>query len=161
MNLISDELNSVICEQLGHEKYNSSLYLYIAGYLKNKGFDNIAKLFEGQHQEEFNHSKMIYDLLTDMNSPVCIPEISEINMEFSSIVDVAKAYLDREILTTESLNSIKKMAIEEDNPVVEEFIRDMIKLQLHEYAEATSFMDKAEIIGTDWKFVLLWEIALK
>lgn len=161
MNLISDELNSALCEQLGHEKFNANLYLFVAGYLKNMGFDNLAKIFEEQHDEETSHSKMIYTILTDLNSPVSIPEISEVTLPISGIVDIATAYLDREVLTTNSLDEIKKMAIDENCPVVEEFVRDMIKLQQKEYEEATTFMDRAQIIGNDWRFVLLWDLGLK
>jgi ferritin len=159
--LISNELNSALCEQIGHEKYNSSLYLYIAGFLKNKGFNNLGSHFEGQHEEEFKHSKMIYDLLVDLNAPIYIPEINEVNLNFRTIIDIATAYLDREILTTKSLDEIKKLAIEEECPVVEEYMRKMIVLQQNEYAEATDFQDKANLTGGDWKFVLLWDLGVK
>ncbi len=158
--LISDELTSVLIEQLGHEKYNANLYLFIAAYLKNKGFNGLSKHFEEQHNEETNHSLIIYNLLTDLNAPVIIPEIDEVNIQFNNILDLAKAYLEREILTTNSLDAIKKLAIDEDNPVVEERMREMIKLQQNEYSEATDFNDKSEITGGDWKFVLMWDLSL-
>lgn len=159
--LISDELTSSLQEQVGHEKFNANLYLFIAGWLKNKGLNNLASHFDSQHDEETQHAKIIFDLLTDLNAPVRIPEIGEVNLSFGNVLDIAKAYLDREILTTESLNDIKKQAIEEDNPVVEERMREMIKLQQAEYSEATDWMDKAEMIGNDWKFVLLWDLGSK
>lgn len=160
MKLINDELVSSLQEQLGHEKFNANLYLFIAGYLKNMGFNKLASHFEGQHDEETSHAKMIYDLLTDLNAEVMIPEIDNPAFLISSIVDIAKAYLDREIVTTESLNEIKKLAIEEDNCVVEEFIRGMITLQQAEYSEATDFNDHAELCGSDWKWVMLWDLGL-
>jgi ferritin len=161
IKLISDELVSVLQEQIGHEKYNSSLYLFIAGFLKNKGFKNLAKHFEDQHEEEFTHSKMIYDLLTDLDAPIIIPEVDEININFTSIIEIADRYLNREVVTTTSLNEIKKLAIEQDNPVVEEFMRDMIKIQRSEYDEATDFYDKSELAGNDWWKVSVWDLSLK
>jgi ferritin len=157
--LISDTLRNAICEEIGHEKYNSNLYMYICGFLRNKGLDNLAKHFEGQHLEEFNHSIEFFNLLTDLNADVIIPEIKEINLYFSNITDVAKAYLDREILTTESIDSIKQLAIIESNPVVEEKMREMISLQQNEYAEATSFMDKASLLP-EWWMCALWDASI-
>ena len=157
--LISDELCSALCEQIGHEKYNANLYLVIAGFLKNKGLDNLGKHFEGQHDEETEHSKMIYGLLTDMNAPVAIPEISSPSNTFSSINEIADLYLSREVVTTNSLDAIKKLAIEQDNPVVEEFMREMITKQLVEYAEASDFMDKAMLTGNDWWKVMVWDLS--
>jgi ferritin len=159
--LISDNLNEALCEQIGQEKYNSNLYLYIAGYLKNKGLDGLAKHFEGQHQEEIDHSKKIFDFLTDHSSPIFIPEINSPNIPLVSIVQIAELYLTREIDTTKSLNGIKHLAIDEDNPTAEEFMRDMIKMQIHEYEEATTFLDKAILAGDDWKIILLWDASLK
>ena len=103
-NLISSNLCDALCEQIGHEKYNSNLYLFVAGFLKNKGFNNLGAHFEEQHEEEFGHSKMIYDLLTDLNAPIVIPEINAMNFAINSIMDIATVYLQREIVTTTSLN---------------------------------------------------------
>jgi ferritin len=159
--LIPDELVSALQIQISHEKYNANLYLFIAGFLKNKGLDELGKFFLNQHDEETKHSLMIYELLTDLDAPVVIPEIDEVDLSFNSIMDIANAYLDREIATTDSLNEIKKLSIDKDGPIVEEFMRDMIKLQRNEYAEATDFEDKAELCGEDWSKVLLWDVSLK
>lgn len=159
--LISDNLTEVIQEQLGHERYNAAIYLFVAGYLKNKGLNNLGKIFYEQHDEEIGHSKMIFELLTDMNADVKIPETLPVNIPINDIREIAKLYLEREIITTTSLDEIKKLAIDENNPVVEEFMRKMIKLQRKEYEEALDFMDKAEITGGDWKFVLMWDLGLE
>jgi ferritin len=161
IQLISDILDKSLCEQIGHEKYNSNLYLYIAAFFNNMGLTNLGKKFEEQHEEEFGHSKMIYNILIDLSAPVYIPEIDQIDVKFGSILDIAKLFLDREIATTESLDAIKHLAMDEDCPVVEEAMRDMIKLQRNEYAEATDFVDKAQLTGGDWSKVMIWDLSLK
>ena len=155
-SLISETLRSAICEQIGHEKYNANLYLFICGFLRNKGFDNLSKHFEQQHEEETGHSLEFFNLLTDVGASIVIPEIDAIDIKFNSIVDIAQAYVDREILTTTSIDEIKKMAISEDNPVVEEKMREMITKQQNEYEEATTFFDNAELCGSDWWRVKVW-----
>lgn len=158
--IISETLVSALQEQLGAEKYNANVYLYIAGYLKNKGLNKLAKHFEGQHDEETSHSLMIYGLLTDLNAPVAIPEIDAPNFNLNSILDIAKIYFDREVITTESLDAIKKLSIEEDCSIVEEFMRKMISMQQPEMEEAFDFQDKATLTGGDWKFVFMWDLGL-
>ena len=157
--LISETLTSALCEQIAHEKYNSNLYLYMCGYLKFKGLDNLAKHFEEQHEEEFKHSKMFFDLLADLNAQIVIPEIDEISIPFNNIKDIAKTYIDREVLTTSSINEIKKLAITEDNPVVEEFARGMLKLQQSEYSEASTFQDRAGLMSEWWQCAL-WDASI-
>ena len=158
--LMNEELASSLHEQIGHERFNATLYLYIASFLKNKGLNNIAKLFDSQHDEEIGHSKMIIDLLTDLGTDVKIPSVEGCESPIGSILDIALLYLNREILTTESLDEIKKLAIDIGNPVVEERMRHMISLQQKEYEEATDFSDKADLLGNDWKSVLLWDASL-
>jgi len=161
MKLISDNLKDALIEQIGHEIYNSHLYLFIAGFLKNKGLNNLAKHFEGQFKEEQDHSKMIFDLLTDLNTDIRLPSIESVELNIENIMDIAQKYLDREIETTESLNEIKVLAMEDQNPIVEERIRRMVELQQHEYAEATDFMDKAEITGNLWMNVFIWDLGVE
>jgi len=155
-SLISTALCSAICEQVGHEKYNANLYLFICGFLRNKGFDNLSKHFEQQHEEETGHSLKFFNLLTDLGADIIIPEIDAVDIKFNSITDIAQAYIDREILTTQSIEELKQMAISEKNSVVEEMMRDMIKLQQAEYEEATTFFDNAELCGSDWWKVKVW-----
>ena len=159
-SLISDELNKLLCKQLINEKYNANLYLFIAGFLRNKGLDNLAKIFIEQNKEEESHSKMFFDILTDMNSDVDISLIPACNVQINTILDISRIYLEREIMTTNEINTIKKFSIQDNNPVVEEFCRKMISLQQKEYEEATNFQDKAILTGGDWKFIFLWDQGL-
>lgn len=158
--LISDSLRILLCEQVGAELSNSNLYACMEAFLKNKGLDNIAKLFEHQKKEELSHSEEFLKLLTDMNAEVYIPTIDEARVNYRTMEELATAYLDREILTTESINEIKAVSIEEGNPVVEEFLRGMISKQQAEYEEATSFLDKASLLK-EWWMCVLWDASLK
>ena len=74
---------------------------------------------------------------------------------------MTEKYLSREYETTESLNEIKLLAMSEEspNPVVEERIREMILKQQHEYEEATSMNDKAQLLS-EWVYVVLWDASL-
>jgi|WetSurSiteA1Bulk_404760.scaffolds.fasta_scaffold00043_2 ferritin len=155
-SLINESLKAALCEQIGHEFYNANLYMYMCAFLRNKGLDNLAKHFESQHEEEIGHGKEFVSLLTDLNADVFIPEIDGVNKEFNFIIVLAQAYLDREILTTRSINEILKLAIQTDNPVVEQKMREMIAKQQKEYEEATTFLDNAILCGDDWWKVKVW-----
>jgi len=161
IKLISDNLIDSLLAQWAHEKYNSHLYLYISSFLKNKGLNHLGSKFYSQYKEENEHSEMIIGLLTDINANVVLPEIDEVNIPITSIMDIADKYLLREYETTTSLDEIKKISIDESNPVVEEFMRKMIEIQRHEYEEATDFMDKAELTGNNWFNVFLWDLGEK
>lgn len=160
VNLMSDTLKEALWQQLVHEKLNANIYLFVAGFLRNKGLDKLGQMFLDQHEEETKHSIQIFDILTDLSTPVSIGDIGVADFQINSILDIASRFLEREILTTESLNEIKQLAIEENNGVVEEAIRHMVDQQRAEYEEATTFMDKATLTGGDWQWVFMWNNTL-
>lgn len=165
MKLLSDRLCTALCFQIGHEQYNANLYLHIAGFLKGKGLDNIASIFEEQWEEELKHSKIFFDLIADLNGEISIPAIQEVAITYSSILEIANAFMEREVVTTKSIEEIRDLAISEGNGVVEQRCREMIEVQQKEYGEATTFQDRASLLSdgdsTSWWRVALWDASLK
>ncbi len=158
--LISDSLKDSLVQQIAEEKKNANIYLSIASYLNGKGLSRLAKKFEQQHSEEIEHSLILYKLLSDLSIVFVVPQIETYDISsIDNIVSLAELYLEREVLTTESLGEIKKQAMDEDNYVVEERIREMTKLQQTEYAESTEFLDKASLLKEWWQ-VALWDSSL-
>jgi len=156
--IISESLKTAIHDQIGHELLNSHIYLYISAFLKNMGLDNLGGIFEGQYKEEQEHANLFIKILTDLNTPVIIPSIEPVSISFGNIEDIAQAYLDREILTTENIDELKDLAIDESNSIVEEFLRSMIVRQQAEMDEAFSFRDKAKMMKEWWQ-VALWDLS--
>lgn len=158
--LISDSLKDSLVNQIAEEKKNANIYLSIASYLNSKGLSNLAKRFEEQHAEETEHSIILYRLLSDLSIVFVIPEIESYDISnIDTMIGISELYLERERLTTESLGEIKKLAIEEDNHVVEESLRKMIQLQQKEYAEATELLDKMLLLK-EWYQVALFDSSL-
>jgi ferritin len=159
MSLTNMDITEAVWEQIVHEKYNENLYLYLGACLRNKGLDNLAKKFDHQAEEESSHAKMFIKFLTDLSAEVKIGNVPSVDVSVLTMTDVAKAYLEREMATTVSIDSIKKLAIETNDPVAEEFFRKMIHLQQAEYSEATEFFDKVVLLGDSWSIALLWDVA--
>ncbi|MFZ2992520.1 MAG: ferritin-like domain-containing protein [Microgenomates group bacterium] len=159
--IISENLVQAIIGQMREEKINAHVYLFISGFLKGKGLDNLASIFENQYKEENEHFHKFFDILTDFNVVPNIPDIPNVQFDFTSIVDIANKFLERELLTTESITEIRDLSIDESYPIAEEFLRDMISLQRLEYEEALTMVDKAELCGSNWMNVFIWDLGLK
>lgn len=162
MLLISENLRNQLVEQWVEEKENSQFYIYIGGWLKNRGYENLAKYFIDASFEEDVHAKKIFDLLTDLSLDFESRQIGSGVFPISSIGDIAEKFLSREIQTTQSLTEIRDLCSEEEtaSSVVEEMIREMISVQQSELEESTSFMDKTKIL-TEWWQVMFWDLQLK
>lgn len=160
-SLINEDLRQGLCEQISHERYNASVYMCIGGFLRNKGLDKLANHFIGHIDEENGHARQIFDFLTDLNAQVDVRGVDGVSVQHYSILDIARLYLEREINTTESLTELKQMAIQFNDSVSEEFLRKMIEQQRNELAEASTFMDNAELCGEDWYRVKVWNDSLE
>jgi len=159
-NLISETLIEALQNQMVHEIKNAHIYLFVSGYLNSKGMNKIASFFSNQYNEELEHFKLIFDFLVDMDVVPSIIEIDETNASTLSlqdnIISIASKFIDRETITTSNLGEILGLCIDESNFIAEQFIRGMIGRQQAEYAEATEFMDKANLCGSNWMNVLIW-----
>lgn len=161
-SLISNETKALLVAQVGHEKYNASVYLRVGVFLESKGFKNLAKHFYEQHEEEQKHSLIISKVLTDLNEDYHMPSVDEVDLDFDSIADIADLYVEREVETTDNLKSIRDMAANEPNggcPVVEVAMIDMLRLQQAELDEATTFYDRSQNF-VQWRDVAIWDISL-
>lgn len=165
MELLSESLVSALELQMAHEKRNAHTYLFVSGFLKSKGLDKIASIFDKQYKEEESHFLKINKFLTDLNIVPEILEINTIDMNSSGIQDniisIGRKYLELEKLTSESLGDILELSESEGNHVACEFIREMLKDQVHEYEESTDFLDKSELCGSNWMNVLIWNNGLE
>lgn len=159
-NIVSKEIRDSLLIQYGKEVYNSHFYLFLSAYLTNKGLDKLSKIFMDQYEEEKSHSLMIFKFLTDLNQIIIIPEIEEVDIAINSIIDIGEMFVNREIETTDSLNSIKLLAIEQGDCLSEEFIRGMLVKQIAEMEESYTFNDNAILCGSNWFNAKIWSDSL-
>ena len=162
ISIISETMREALLNQWVEEKENSHTYLYIGAWMKNKGLDNLGKYFMDASKEEDGHAQSIVDLLTDLNVAFEPRILTNMTFTISSILDIAEKFVDREVQTTQSLQSIKQIAIEEDelSSIVEEHMRKMIHQQQSEMEECLTFMDKS-LLFKEWWQVALWDLSLK
>lgn len=161
-SLISENIRSALVEQLGMEIENSNFYMRVSVFLKSKGLENLAEHFYSQTKEEREHADIIYKLLTDLNEDFPIPEIPEINVSYSSFLELAEEYLKKEEATTISLKEIKEMAKDESGAgcsIVESVMLSMIAMQQNELEESSTMLDKANLFNEWWQ-VALWDSSL-
>lgn len=155
-NYLSDDLSALLLEQYCEEKYNANFYLFISGFLRNKGLNGLAKHFESQHDEEVGHSLLIYNFLIDLNIAFKVNEIDSIDFPINIISDISEKYAEREIATTEHLQEELKQAEMDANGIAVEFLREMVNKQRNEMKEVFDFQDNATLCGDDWYKVKVW-----
>jgi ferritin len=137
---LSESLNAAINEQICHELKNQNIYLQIASWFEDLKLKNLANHFKSQASEEFKHaSKFIQYLNERTGGKFNMGEVDSPNIKISSIGEVGQIYIDVEEGTTESIESLMDLALEEKSYIDMGFIQDMLNSQVIEEDEATTF----------------------
>jgi ferritin len=156
--MLSSNIIELLKLQVSHELYNSQFYTKVGMTLKNMGLDNIGNHFyDTQREEEQEHKKLLCDYLIDRNINIDFISVPEVIFNFSSMSDVADSYLALEMLTTDKLKSIAKVALMESDFITFNFMSKMIDIQRTEESEALSFKDKITLTNNDMKVILLFD----
>lgn len=134
--LISERLNDAINVQIGEELGNSSQYLAIANYFSSECLFGLAKIFMKQSEEEREHALRFIKFLQDTGGRVVIPAVAAPRNEFRSAEDAAKLALDFEMRTTDQVNALVTLAIEEKNHIAVNSLQWFVSEQLEEVASA-------------------------
>jgi ferritin len=129
---MNELVRNAFLDQYVEESENSAIYTFSGAWLKNKGLNNLGKMFLDGADEEKKHARTILDLLTDLNTPVEIRSIPDGDYPINSISDIANKFLQREEQTTQSLIEIRDLCIEHGEGISEELVRKMVGWQQNE-----------------------------
>ncbi|WP_422349257.1 ferritin [Flagellimonas sp.] len=140
-----DMLNS----QIKMEAHASATYLAMASWCEQNGFFTSAKFFFKQAEEEREHMMKIFNFLIDVGGSPYSPEVTNINHDYSSIVDVFEHTLDHEIAVTKSIHNIVMKARELGDLTTERFLDWFVMEQVEEENTIRDILDMIAVTGTE------------
>lgn len=146
---IQVESMDLLNAQIKMEAHASATYLAMASWCEQNGFFTSAKFFFKQSEEEREHMMKIFHFLVDTGGNPISPEISGINHEFSSILDVFESALDHEINVSESIKNIVKKARASMDITTERFLDWFVLEQVEEENTIRDILDMIEITGME------------
>lgn len=137
--LKSEKIIEAFIEQVAHELGNHILYRNLASLCKFKGLLKSSAWFTAQSQEEFTHYEKILSFL-DESGHQALVDVEKLESQgvdgLKSMKDIYAAALKREEETTESINNICKLCLEEKDFIPLKFAQDLLYIQLQEEDEA-------------------------
>lgn len=146
---IQVESMDLLNAQIKMEAHASAAYLAMASWCEQNGFFTSAKFFFKQSEEEREHMMKIFHFLVDTGGNPISPEVTGINHEFASILDVFESALNHEIKVTESIKNIVKAARASVDITTERFLDWFILEQVEEENTIRDILDMIELTGMD------------
>lgn len=146
---LSEEIETLLNEQIKTEATSSAIYLSMASYCNRNGFDHSAGYLEKQSNEERNHMLKIFKYVNDLGGRAISPEILNVPQEFDSFRGVFEMALQQEIKVTNQINRLADQCMKLKDYTTFEFLQWFLKEQIEEEYVARRILELFDVIGEE------------
>ena len=138
--IISERVSALLQSQVANELRNRMAYKAMSSWAHVRGLKGIAKYFEDQANDELLHSDKILGYLNDANVQIQIPSIP-FTGSYQDCVSIARAYNEIEAGTTDEIDAIYTLAIEDKDFGTQQFLDWFAGEQVEEMGKAERFVN--------------------
>ena len=146
---LSEEIESLLNNQVKMESKSSGIYLAMAAYCDQLGFENSSEFFFTQADEERQHMLKIFRYISDAGGTPISPDITEVPQEFGSFRGVFESALEQEIEVTKAINKILSAAYKEGDHATANFLQWFVQEQQEEEFTARKRVELFDVIGEE------------
>ena len=126
--------------QIGNELGAHNQYLAVAVHFDALTMPRMAAFFYAQALEERAHAMMMVQYLLDTDADVTIPGVDAPESAFADVVAPLELALAQEKRVTEQINTLLRIAREENDFASEQFMQWFIKEQVEEVAKMSDLL---------------------
>lgn len=154
--IISERVSALLQAQVANEIRNRMAYKAMSSWAHVRGLKGIAGYFEGQSNDELAHSDKLLAYLAEANVQIQIPAVP-FTETYQDCESIARAYNEIEAGTTDEIDAIYNLAVEEKDYGTQQFLDWFAGEQISEMAEAERFanlvmMANGDLIKLDLMF---------
>lgn len=143
---LSGNLNDALNQQILHEYRNMLIYKQIESYFEDYQLKNLAKYFKEQSQHEKEHGDKFVQYINDRTGgKVILGEIDAPNLNLTDFVSVGDIFVSAEETTTESIEALYGLALDEKSFIDLGFLEEMLNEQVEEEDSANEFSMKIKM----------------
>lgn len=146
---ISEEIEALLNGQVKMESKSSAIYLAMAAFCDQLGFENSSEFFYTQAEEERMHMLKIFRYIADAGATPISPEVTDVPQDFGSFRGVFETALEQEIEVTKAINKIVSAAYKEGDHATANFLQWFISEQHEEEFTARKRLELFDVIGTE------------
>lgn len=140
-------IENIINVQIDKEAYSSHLYLAMASWAENAGFEGVSQWLYAQAEEERMHMLKFIKYINERGGVAKIPAIKLPPAKYKNITEVFGAVQKHEEFITASVNEIVALCIKEKDYTTQNFVQWFVNEQIEEERNVRSIMDKLKLLG--------------
>ena len=145
--MLPKKVEEIINAQILKEDYSSQLYLSMASWAENNGFEGIADWLYAQSEEERVHMLKFVKYVNDRDGVAVIPAIDKPPSEFENVKLLFDKVLEHEKFISASINEIVVVCMDERDFTTQNWIQWFVTEQIEEEASVKAIIDKLNLLG--------------
>ena len=145
--MVNKSVEKLLNDQVKEEAFASQVYLAMASWAENKGFNGTASFLYRHSDEEREHMLKLIKFINERGGKAIIPELEKPKVNFKTMLDIFETILEHEVMVTESINNVVDVCLREKDYTTHNFMQWYVAEQLEEEALARSIIDKLKLIG--------------
>ncbi|MCK5137073.1 MAG: ferritin [Bacteroidales bacterium] len=145
--MLPEKVEEILNVQIYKEDYSSQLYLSMASWAENKGFEGVSNWLYNQAEEERMHMLKLVKYINARDGNAVIPGIEKPPVDFGDVKVMFDKVLEHEKFISGSINEIVVVCIAENDFTTQNWIQWFVTEQIEEEASVKTIIDKLNLIG--------------
>ena len=145
--MLPKKVEEILNEQILREDYSSQLYLSMASWAENLGFEGVSNWLYAQAEEERVHMLKLVRYVNDRDGVAVIPGIKIPPKDFGDVFVMFDQVFAHEKFISGSINEIVAVCIAENDFTTQNWIQWFVNEQIEEEASVKGILDKLKLVG--------------
>jgi len=145
--MLPKKVEAILNRQIEREDYSSQLYLSMASWAENKGFEGVSNWLYAQAEEERIHMLKLVKYVNERDGVAAIPGIETPPADFGDVFVAFDKVLEHEKFISASINEIVAECMAENDYTTQNWIQWFVNEQIEEEASVKAILDKLKLLG--------------
>ena len=149
--MLSKTLEDALNKQVAMEASASYVYLAMASWMENEGFEGTAQFLYAQSDEERMHMMKLFHYINEVGGYALSPAVAVAapDIKFDSYKHVFERVLEQEKKVTAAIHNLMDIATKEADHTTANFLQWYVAEQREEEAQFNTILGKLKILGND------------
>jgi ferritin len=145
--MLTKKVEEILNRQIEREDYSSQLYLSMASWAENQGFEGVSNWLYAQSEEERIHMLKLVRYVNERDGVANIPGMKTPPKDFGDVFDLFDQVLKHEKYISASINEIVGVCIAENDYTTQNWIQWFVTEQIEEESSVKAIIDKLNLLG--------------
>lgn len=159
--MLSSKIEAALNHQVTVEAESSQIYLAMASWAENLGFEGVSQFMYAHSDEEREHMLKLIKFINERGGHAKVSQLSAPPTEFGSFKDMFQSLFDHEVMVSKSINDLVDISLQEKDYATHNFLQWYVSEQIEEEALARNILDKIDLIGDDKSGFYLFDNDIK